>query len=89
MVNIEIVYVTAIKEIIHLKLSLKPGSTITDALIESNLFHTHPEIKNFPVGIFAQQKPLDTILKSGDRIEIYRPISIDPNEKRRQRAKSK
>ncbi|KTC77879.1 RnfH family protein [Legionella brunensis] len=88
MVNVEIIYIKSDKATIHLELSLKSDSTIADALAESNLLHTHPEIKNLPVGIFAKQKPLDTVLKPGDRIEIYRPLSLDPKEKRRQRAKS-
>ncbi|WP_338034419.1 RnfH family protein [Legionella cardiaca] len=73
----------------HLKLSLKSGATIADALVESNLLITNPEIKDYSVGIFAKIKSRDTILKSGDRIEIYRPLALDPKEKRRQRAKTK
>ncbi|CEK09497.1 RnfH family protein [Legionella hackeliae] len=89
MVKVEIIYIPESGSIIHLKLDLKSGSTISDALKESNLLVTHPEIKNSPVGIFSKQKPLDTVLKPGDRIEIYRSLSFDPKEKRRQRAKTK
>ncbi|ASQ47169.1 RnfH family protein [Legionella clemsonensis] len=89
MVKVEIIYIPEEGSTIHLELNLQPGSTIGDALQESNLLTAHPEIKNFPVGIFAQQKTLDTVLKPGDRIEIYRPLSFDPKEKRRLRAKTK
>ncbi|KTD08026.1 RnfH family protein [Legionella jamestowniensis] len=89
MVKVEIIYIPEEGAMIHLELNLQPGATISDALNQSNLLNTHPEIKNLPVGIFAKQKNLDTVLKPGDRIEIYRPLSFDPKEKRRQRAKTK
>lgn len=89
MVKVEIIYIPEEGAMIHLELDLQPGSTIGDALNQANLLNTHPEIKNLPVGIFAKQKNLDTVLKPGDRIEIYRPLSFDPKEKRRQRAKTK
>ena len=37
------------------------------------------------VGIFSQKCSLDHVLEPGDRIEIYRPLLIDPKERRRQR----
>ncbi len=33
------------------------------------------------VGIFSKQVCLETIVREGDRIEIYRPLLIDPKEK--------
>lgn len=37
------------------------------------------------VGIFSQKCSLDHRLEPGDRIEIYRPLLVDPKERRRQR----
>jgi hypothetical protein len=31
-------------------------------------------------------KTLDTVLRDGDRVEIYRPLLADPKETRRRRA---
>lgn len=89
MVRVELVYVASDKSLVHLKLSLGLGATVADALNESGVLITNPEVKGLPVGIFAKQVTLDTLLKSGDRIEIYRPLTLDPKEKRRQRAKIK
>jgi putative ubiquitin-RnfH superfamily antitoxin RatB of RatAB toxin-antitoxin module len=89
MVKVEVIYIKADGYIVQCNLDLDSGSTIADAIHRSNLLTAHPEIKNFPVGIFSKKMPLDTILKSGDRVEIYRPLTIDPKEKRRQRAKIK
>lgn len=89
MVKVELVYVAADREIVHQKLTLEPGATVADALNLSGLLKSNPEVKDLPVGIFAKQVARETLLKSGDRIEIYRPLIIDPKEKRRQRAKTK
>jgi len=89
MVEVELVYFSPDKRLIHCRLSLEPDATVADAVQKSGICTTNPEVKNFPVGIFAKQVPLDTLLKSGDRIEIYRPLIFDPKEKRRQRAKLK
>lgn len=89
MVNVEIVYIAADKTIIHRRLFLTPGATVGDALKESGLLATNPEVVSLPMGIFSRQVSLDTPLNPGDRIEIYRLLTLDPKEKRRQRAKAK
>ena len=38
------------------------------------------------IGIFGKKKPLDTVLRDGDRVELYRPLLADPKETRRRRA---
>jgi putative ubiquitin-RnfH superfamily antitoxin RatB of RatAB toxin-antitoxin module len=40
-------------------------------------------------GIFGKKKPLDTLLRPGDRVELYRPLLADPKESRRRRAGGK
>jgi putative ubiquitin-RnfH superfamily antitoxin RatB of RatAB toxin-antitoxin module len=39
------------------------------------------------LGIFAKKVPADHVLKEGDRVELYRPLTLDPMEARRRRAK--
>jgi len=87
MVKVELVYVDLEKTTVHLTLDLKQGSTVSDALSASGIHCTHPETKGMPVGIYARQVSLDAVLKEGDRVEIYRPLNLDPKEKRRQRAR--
>jgi len=89
MVEIELVYAPAEGPLLQRYFSLKSGSTVADALEASGVFTSHPETKDLAVGIFSKQVPLHSLVKSGDRIEIYRPLIIDPMEKRRQRAKGK
>lgn len=89
MVHVELVYVAQDKTTVQIKMDLKQGSTVAQALIESKVYEVHPETKAFPVGIYAKQIALETVLKEGDRIEIYRPLALDPKEKRRQLARIK
>lgn len=89
MVDIELVYIPVGGKAIHLQLTLASGASVADALEQSGLLQSHPEVKELSVGIFGKLVSLNTVVKSGDRIEIYRPLMIDPKEKRRQRAREK
>ncbi len=85
--HVELVYVPANQKIIHLQLTLCVGATIADALDASGVLKTHPETQDMPIGVFGERVALTHLVKSGDRIELYRPLLIDPKEKRRERAK--
>ena len=87
MVNIELVYVPVGHKTIYLMLSLDVGATVGDAINQSGWLQTHPEIVNYTVGIFGTPVALTRVLNSRERIEIYRPLLIDPKEKRRERAR--
>ncbi|WP_133136823.1 RnfH family protein [Legionella rowbothamii] len=89
MVKVELVYITKEQQIVHQRLELKQGATVADALLVSGIYDSHPETEKMSVGIYAKQVTLDTELKDGDRVEIYRPLSLDPKENRRQRAQGK
>lgn len=55
-------------------------STIEQAIELSGLLKQYPEIDLTvqKVGIFGKVAKLDTVLNDGDRVEIYRPIIVDP-----------
>ncbi len=63
-----------------------PGMTVEDALNQTTLFSDFPEAKCFSVGIFSKKVELNTVLSKGDRIEIYRPLTCNPKERRRKKA---
>ena len=64
------------------RLELAEGSTLEDAVRASGL---EPEGRQF--GIFGKARRPDARLADGDRVEIYRPLSVDPKEARRRRAR--
>ncbi len=81
-IDIEICYVQG-QEPMLLQRSVPIGTSIEDALKDQGF-----DVKACKgrVGIFGKQQPLDTVLKAGDRIEIYEPLLLDPKEARRLKA---
>jgi uncharacterized protein len=67
-----------------LQLCVAKATTVADAIAQSGLTNLPPLQGN--VGIFARACALDTVLNDGDRIEIYRPLKVDPKVQRRERA---
>lgn len=87
--NIEVVYARPdVQEL--LPLVVPAGSTLLDAVRLSGLPARFPEIdlENGSFGIFGkiEKSPQTRQLQSGDRVEIYRPLLIDPKEARKARA---
>lgn len=87
MLKVEVIYATLESQEI-IDLLVKPNTTIEQVIENSGVLTKHPEIdlKSHDVGVFSQLKSLDYIVKSGDRIEIYRPLIADPKAKRREKA---
>ena len=72
--------------IITIKVSTK--FDVKQAIEKSGIQKKFPSIdlsKN-KVGIFGEKTTLDQPLNDRDRIEIYRPLILDPKEMRRKRA---
>ena len=67
----------------HVSVELPAGATVRDALAAAGLDLTDA------VGIFGKRVSLDQPLAEGDRVEIYRPLAMDPKEARRLRARKK
>lgn len=57
------------------------------ALLDSYVYPTYPQLKDLPFGIYSKKKPLDYELKNHDRIEFYSPLIADPKQQRRKKAK--
>jgi uncharacterized protein len=68
-------------------LSLAVGATVANAVQASGLMQRHPtlELASLRVGIWGKLRQPADGLRQGDRVEIYRPLSVDPKEARRLR----
>ena len=77
--NIGIVFAKASKQI-WMKLDVPEGCTVQNAVKRSGILQQFPEIDldKHKIGIFGRVTKLDTILEEGQRVEIYRPITADP-----------
>lgn len=73
----------------EIELLLGPDATVLDALRASGLLERHANIdlSRQRVGVWGKLADLGDALRDGDRVEIYRPLAIDPKEARRLRYK--
>jgi putative ubiquitin-RnfH superfamily antitoxin RatB of RatAB toxin-antitoxin module len=73
------------------QLTLPAGAKVRDAVLASGILERHPEIDlgRQKVGIYGKVVAASARLADGDRVEIYRPLVLDPKEARRRRALSK
>lgn len=88
--QIEVAYALPHVQILQ-KLDVPPDCTVEQAIQRSGILRQFPEIdltKN-KLGIFGKFTQPHAVLQPHDRIEIYRPLIIDPKEARRLRAKKK
>lgn len=88
-IRVEVVYAPAQGSAYCVVLTLPEGSHVRDALHASGLARAHPDAPCVEghVGIHARLVTLDAPLADGDRIEVCRPLTQDPREARRQRAR--
>ena len=87
MLEIEIVYGLAERQVLK-SMTVVEGTTVREATLKSGLEVEFPELdlQQSPLGIFGKAVKDETVLRDGDRIEVYRPLLIDPKEARRKRA---
>ncbi len=81
--SVILVHSTQAREVQQRALRLPQGCTLDDALKASGWFPQGCE--GLAVGIWGRKMPSDTVLRDGDRIEVYRGLTVDPKEARRQR----
>ena len=87
-IRVEVAYALPERQFL-VAIDIDSGSTLGDAIRASGVLEAHPEIdldKNRN-GIFSRLTKLDKVLSDGDRVEIYRPLTADPREVRRELAK--
>lgn len=88
--QVQVAYATASHEFLR-ALTVATGTTLRQAVEASGLMDQVPgiELDSTPMGIHGKKKAVDTVLREGDRVEVYRPLIADPKEARRRRAGSK
>jgi len=70
-------------------LQIEPGATVAEALRVSGIAADLDvnEIDPARIGVFGRVVSVTTPLRDGDRVEVYRPLKVDPKEARRRRAR--
>jgi len=96
LIKVEVAYGTPQRQLI-VPLDVPVGTTALEAVKQSNIASEFSEIDidNDPMGIFSRPldgkgrpKPNEYVMTAGDRVEIYRPLLIDPKAARLDRAKT-
>lgn len=88
MINIEVAFAADDKKQVVLPLEVQAGCTVQAAIEQSGILAQFPmlDLAVNKVGVFSKTVALDAVLQAGDRVEIYRPLLIDPKQARQLRA---
>lgn len=92
MIAVQVCLATADRQILR-DLAVAEGTTLIEAIrlsgieAEINCAAQQGNPAHLRAGIYGKQKAPDTVLRDGDRVEIYRPLRADPKEARRRRVK--
>ena len=81
--EVELIHSPAPREVRRLSVKLNEGASVQEALSASAWFHL-PDFA-LAVGIWGRKVALDEQVRAGDRIEVYRGLTVDPKEARRLR----
>ncbi|MGG1943305.1 RnfH family protein [Trinickia sp. NRRL B-1857] len=84
--SIEVCYARADAQTL-IAVTMPAGATVRDAIDASDIARQHPEIdlSAAKIGVFGKLASLDTPLADHDRVEIYRPLIVDPKLARQRR----
>lgn len=86
--QVEVVFSPQPRQVQVVRVALPPGSSLADALRASGLFDaSDPMPDALACGIWGRRQPPTAALRDGDRVEVYRGLTVDPKEARRRRYK--
>ena len=87
---VEVAYALPEEQVI-ISIKVPTKFNVKQAIEKSDIQKKFPyiDLSKNKVGIFGKKTTLDHLLKDRDRIEIYRPLILDPKEMRRKRAAKK
>ncbi|EDM48356.1 RnfH family protein [Marinobacter algicola] len=92
MIRVEVAFARPDRQEI-ISLSVEEGTTAVEAVKRSGIVAIFPEVdpESDDMGIFGKviKNPSAHELRDGDRVEVYRPLQIDPKQARLNRAKKK
>lgn len=86
-IEVEVVYALPERQEL-IALTVPDGATVGEAIAASGIEARFPEedLTRLPTGIWGRRAGCDRRLADGDRVEIYRPLRMDPREARRRLA---
>jgi putative ubiquitin-RnfH superfamily antitoxin RatB of RatAB toxin-antitoxin module len=87
LVTVTVVYAPAARQVCEVTLTLPVGSTVRAAIDASGLLARFPDIDlcGGAVSVWGRKAPPGQPLRERDRVEICRPLRVDPKLARRER----
>jgi putative ubiquitin-RnfH superfamily antitoxin RatB of RatAB toxin-antitoxin module len=86
-ITVTVAYSPAARQVHEVSLMLPADSTVRAAIDASGLLAQYPDIQlaTGTVGVWERKAGPDQSLRDGDRVEIWRPLRVDPKLARRER----
>ena len=74
-----------------IEVEVPPGATLADAIAAARLGERFPgvDFSALDTGIWSRAASRATLLREGDRVELYRALKADPKDMRRDRARAR
>lgn len=85
--QVEVVFAMADRQVLQ-ALDIPPNSTVADVIAASDLAGQFPDVDLMALqaGIWGHPVERNHAVQDGDRVELYRPLEMDPREARRLKA---
>jgi uncharacterized protein len=74
-----------------IEVQVPEGATVREAMAAARIAERFPALLpgTVALGIWSRSCEMGTVLRDGDRVEVYRPLKADPKAMRRARARLK
>ena len=85
--QVEVVFALAEKQVLR-AVELPEGATVAEAIDASRIAHQFPgaDLGKLQAGVWSKPVERTCVVRDGDRVELYRPLKMDPREARRLKA---
>ncbi len=85
--RVTVVYSPGARHVHEWQVVLAAGATVRDALLASGLgvAFSQVDLQCAPVGVWGKKVEPEHVLHDHDRVEVYRPLQVDPKTARRKR----
>ena len=85
--QVTVMYSPAPRQVLQWLLQLPEGATVRDAVLASGWAAACPQgdVAQAELGVWGRRCTADQPVREGDRVEIYRPLVVDPKLARRER----
>ena len=86
-IRVSVIVAPGPRQIQEVVLTLVEPCNVLQALHLSGLLRDHPDVDNpgTLVGVWGRKASLHQLLRNQDRVEVYRPLQVDPKVARRER----